>query len=71
LPAIDSRPAASPYLEKLVAEGMLGFKSGEGFRTWTPEQQAALRQTVLRHLKAARAQDQQDSRHGEPTVNKP
>src|SRR5438309_2163046 len=25
LPAIDSRPSASPYLQKLVADGKLGF----------------------------------------------
>ncbi|HSV83553.1 MAG TPA: 3-hydroxyacyl-CoA dehydrogenase family protein [Ramlibacter sp.] len=52
LPAIDGRPAPSPYLEQMVAQGRLGFKSGEGFRRWTPEQQAQLRQRVLNHLLA-------------------
>jgi 3-hydroxybutyryl-CoA dehydrogenase len=54
LPDIESRPAASPYLERLVADGRLGFKSGEGFRKWSAEEQAALRGKVLQHLKKAR-----------------
>src|SRR3974390_512116 len=57
LPDIDSRPRPSPYLEKLVKDGKLGFKSGEGFRKWSAEQEAALRSKVLQHLKKARAQD--------------
>jgi 3-hydroxybutyryl-CoA dehydrogenase len=54
---IDSRPGPSPYLKKLVKGGKLGFKSGEGFRKWSPAQQQALRQKVLQHLKKARIQD--------------
>jgi 3-hydroxybutyryl-CoA dehydrogenase len=54
LPAIDSRPGPSPYLQKLVADHKLGFKTGEGFRTWSADEQAALRAKVVRHLKAMR-----------------
>jgi 3-hydroxybutyryl-CoA dehydrogenase len=54
LPAIDSRPGPSPYLERLVADGKLGFKSGEGFRKWSAEDQAALRAKVIKHLKSMR-----------------
>jgi 3-hydroxybutyryl-CoA dehydrogenase len=52
LPAIDSRPGPSPYLRRLVADGKLGFKSGEGFRKWSPGQQAALRAKLTQHLKS-------------------
>jgi 3-hydroxybutyryl-CoA dehydrogenase len=54
LPDLDRTPGALPYLEALVADGKLGMKSGEGFRKWTAEQQAALRSRVLEHLKKAR-----------------
>jgi 3-hydroxybutyryl-CoA dehydrogenase len=54
MPAVDSRPDASPYLAKLVSEKKLGFKSGEGFRTWSADEQAALRSTLVNHLKTMR-----------------
>jgi 3-hydroxybutyryl-CoA dehydrogenase len=57
LPDIDDRAGPSPYLEGLVAKGKLGFKSGEGFRAWSADAQAALRVKVLQHLKKARMGD--------------
>ena len=57
LPDIEHRGGPSPYLEALVAQGKLGFKSGEGFRKWSAGEQAALRRKVLQHLKQARASD--------------
>ena len=54
LPAIENRPGPSPYLQELVADGKLGFKSGQGFQKWSPEEQAALRNRVMQHLKAMR-----------------
>jgi 3-hydroxybutyryl-CoA dehydrogenase len=54
LPDIDRTPGPLTYLEKLVADGKLGMKSGEGFQKWTAEQQHALRSRVLQHLKQGR-----------------
>ena len=50
LPHINHRPGPSPYLEALVADGSLGFKTNHGFRNWTDDQKAALRTKVLDHL---------------------
>ncbi len=57
LPDIERRPAPSPYLEALVDKGRLGFKSGEGFRKWSAEEQTELRRKVLQRLKQARLYD--------------
>ncbi len=51
LPHLDRSTTSSSYLDELVSTGKLGFKSGSGFRTWTSEQQSALRQRVTDHLK--------------------
>jgi 3-hydroxybutyryl-CoA dehydrogenase len=52
-PALDRATAPSPYLDRMIAEGRLGFKSGRGFSDWTAEQQAALRARLTQHLKAS------------------
>jgi 3-hydroxybutyryl-CoA dehydrogenase len=53
LPTLDRSTTPSPYLDRLIDEGRLGFKSGEGFHRWTPGQQQALRERVTKHLKAS------------------
>jgi 3-hydroxybutyryl-CoA dehydrogenase len=53
LPHLDRATAPSPLIDRMVGEGKLGFKSGEGFYSWTPERQAALRRRLTVHLKAS------------------
>jgi len=60
LPDIDVTPGPLPYLKQLVADGRLGMKTGQGFRKWTPEQQADLRRRVMSHLKAMNEQEKQE-----------
>lgn len=47
---LDNRPGPSPYLEKLVADGKLGMKSGQGFHNWTEDEADQVRKRVATHL---------------------
>jgi 3-hydroxybutyryl-CoA dehydrogenase len=38
LPFLESSPRPSPLLRELRDSGDLGFKSGKGFKSWTPEE---------------------------------
>jgi 3-hydroxybutyryl-CoA dehydrogenase len=53
IPELDRLNRPNPYLEAQVAAGRLGFKSGEGFRSWTPEEMTAVRERLAAHLLAA------------------
>ncbi len=50
-PHLEDSHEVLPMLTDKVAKGELGFKTGGvGFRTWTPEEQKALRDNLLDHL---------------------
>ncbi len=53
IPELDRHAGPNGYLRGKVEEGHLGFKTGEGFRAWTPDEMANLRRTLVGHLLAA------------------
>lgn len=62
LPHLDNTPGPHPLLEQKVAAGDTGMATGHGFRDWTPEQAAEVRQRLADYLAAtarkARAGDE-------------
>jgi 3-hydroxybutyryl-CoA dehydrogenase len=50
IPALDRHDGPNELLEEYVAAGRLGFRSGEGFRTWTPDEMTATRLRLMQHL---------------------
>jgi 3-hydroxybutyryl-CoA dehydrogenase len=56
IPELDRHATPHAFLEAKVAEGKLGFKSGEGFRAWTPDEIDQLRRRLVEHLLKAQQQ---------------
>jgi len=47
---INSSPSPSPLLREKVKRGELGFKTGQGFRTWSAEEAERARENLLDYL---------------------
>jgi 3-hydroxybutyryl-CoA dehydrogenase len=52
LASLEDTHTPSPYLQKLVGDGRLGFKSNQGFKAWDDSKKEKLRKKVTEHLKA-------------------
>jgi 3-hydroxybutyryl-CoA dehydrogenase len=50
MPDLDTTPRSHPYLDELVARGDLGMKSGKGFRSWSGEEAAEVRERLRNFL---------------------
>lgn len=49
-PDLNGDTTASPLLDRLIAAGHAGMKSGCGLRAWTPEQARDVHERLARHL---------------------
>lgn len=58
IPELDRSAGPNPILEKYIAAGKFGFKSGEGFRKWTDNEMAVLRTQLAAHLVKAQQERQ-------------
>jgi 3-hydroxybutyryl-CoA dehydrogenase len=47
---LDRSSGPHPFLQEKVKAGKLGMKTGEGFRTWTPDQANEVRERLRRYL---------------------
>lgn len=56
LPRLDPPSQPSPGLRDRVARGELGMRTGQGYRSWTPEEAEAVRERVRARLIAAAAE---------------
>jgi 3-hydroxybutyryl-CoA dehydrogenase len=56
IPELNRDSGPNPLLEERVAAGELGFKSGVGFRTWSPQEMDDLRRRLKAHLLRAQRQ---------------
>ncbi|MGH9088601.1 MAG: 3-hydroxyacyl-CoA dehydrogenase family protein [Acidimicrobiales bacterium] len=69
MPSLDRTAVPHALLEEKVAQGQLGMATGEGFRTWTPEEADAVRRRVTEHLvDAARRRAQGAAPAGAPAA---
>ena len=50
IPELDRSSGPNPYLEQQIEAGRLGFKTGEGFRSWTETEMSDLRKHLSEYL---------------------